>query len=125
MKVSINPHQAVQIESFEEYRTLNSSVELFNGEEHPLTQHLREVGRRHFNFRSGKFTPETIHNTDTVDFASVALNSLYKMSRSDDPNFALSARFILKESEVFVGPLVDAPTPEPVPVLHDPPVRAA
>lgn len=123
MRISINPHQALEIQTFEEFRTVSMAVEQYNGEGHPLTQHLRNVVREHFDYRTGAFIPEVIQNTDEVHYASVAFSALEKLAVSDDVSVAPAAAYILDKAEVVVGPIEPTEITDPVPAFRDPPVR--
>lgn len=123
MRISINPHQALEIQSFEEFRTVNVAVEQFNGEDHPLTAQLRQVGWEHYDFRNGRFTPNVIKDSDNQEFASIAFSALEKIASSSDTRFGPVAAFMLEHAEVVVNPISSAEITDPVPAFRDPPVR--
>lgn len=139
MQISINPNQAIRIETFEEFQATAAAVET-SYPRHDLVPHLRELGRKHYNLRNGHFIPPVltdqqmdsssaehagipeIKNND-MQFASVAYDALKRLSRSTDPHYAPVARFMLDHA-LFVDDSFEAPTlTDPVLVLQDPVAR--
>ena len=138
MQFSTNPHQAIKIESFEEFQATTAAVEAARPD-HELVPHLRDLGRRHFSLKTGRFTPTVLIDTqvESIDrqgtitriaheektFASVAYDALQRLSRSSDPHYAPVARFMLDHAVFVDHELHDSQSTGPEIVVQDPIAR--
>lgn len=125
MRISINPHQALEIQNFEEMTAVVAAVEKTRGLNDPLTEKLREDSRLHFDRRNGNFTPNVIRNTKVDESASIALEALSRLAKSDDRHYGPVAAFMLDQAEVIVGGPLEEQVPPEQPAFRDPPVRTA